>query len=41
MCALEAYKSGNYVSDTKLAPTYLRPSQAERERNEKIEKGLI
>ena len=41
MCALEAFKSGNYVSDTALAPTYLRPSQAERERNEKIEKGLI
>ena len=41
MCALEAFRSGNYVSDIELAPTYLRPSQAERERNEKIEKGLI
>ena len=38
MCALEAYKSGNYTTDIDLAPTYLRPSQAERERMEK-EKG--
>ncbi len=38
MCALESYKSGNYVTDIDLAPTYLRPSQAERERMEK-EKG--
>ena len=41
MCALKAYKSENYSTDTDLAPTYLRPSQAERERAEKIEKGLI
>ena len=38
MCALEAYRSGNYTTDIDLAPTYLRPSQAERERMEK-EKG--
>ena len=38
MCALEAYRSGNYTTDIDLAPTYLRPSQAERERLEK-EKG--
>lgn len=39
MCALDAYKNGNYVTDTDLAPTYLRPSQAERERMERLEKG--
>ena len=38
MCALEAYRSKNYTTDIDLAPTYLRPSQAERERMEK-EKG--
>ena len=41
MLALRDYKDGKTVSDVALAPTYLRPSQAERERNEKIEKGLI
>lgn len=30
--ALELYKSGVKVSDAELAPTYLRPSQAEREK---------
>lgn len=41
-CALEAYRAGKgIVSDAELAPTYLRPSQAERERMEKIEKGII
>ncbi len=39
MCALDAYKNGNYVTDIDLAPTYLRPSQAERERMERLEKG--
>ena len=34
MLALDAYKSGEYCSDTELAPTYLRPSQAERVRKE-------
>lgn len=42
VCALKAYKSGEgIVNDAELAPTYLRPSQAERERMEKIEKGEI
>lgn len=36
MCALEKYKNGEYVSDFELAPVYLRPSQAERERIEKL-----
>jgi tRNA threonylcarbamoyladenosine biosynthesis protein TsaB len=41
MCALESYKAGvGIVSDLELAPTYLRPSQAERERMEKLEKGI-
>lgn len=39
VCALKEYKNGNCVTDTQLAPTYLRPSQAERERAEKLEKG--
>ena len=39
MCALESYRAGEgIVSDAELAPTYLRPSQAERERAEKLEK---
>lgn len=41
VCALEAFKQGKAVTDTELAPTYLRPSQAERERMEKLEKGMI
>ena len=41
MRALASFNEGNYSSDSELAPTYLRPSQAERERNEKLEKGLI
>ena len=40
VCALKAYKAGEgVVTDAELAPTYLRPSQAERERTEKLEKG--
>ena len=40
MCALEAYRAGvGIVSDSVLAPTYLRPSQAERERMERIKEG--
>lgn len=35
MCALAHYQEGESVSDRVLVPTYLRPSQAERERNEK------
>ncbi len=34
--ALEKYNAGDYVSDTQLSPVYLRPSQAERERNERL-----
>ena len=41
MLALRDHKDEKTVSDVALAPTYLRPSQAERERAEKIEKGLI
>ena len=40
MCALESYRAGNgIVSDSELAPTYLRPSQAERERMERLKEG--
>ena len=35
LCAMEAIERGETVSDTELAPTYLRLSQAERERNER------
>lgn len=34
--ANEKYIRGEYVSDAMLVPIYLRPSQAERERNEKL-----
>ncbi|MBQ7380285.1 MAG: tRNA (adenosine(37)-N6)-threonylcarbamoyltransferase complex dimerization subunit type 1 TsaB [Clostridia bacterium] len=36
LCGLTAYKNGAYTDDTTLAPVYLRPSQAERERNERL-----
>lgn len=35
MCALRAFSEGKYTSDEMIAPTYLRPSQAERTRAEK------
>ena len=35
-CALEKYISGDTLNDAELVPIYLRPSQAERERNEKL-----
>ena len=35
-CALEKYKAGEILTDAQLAPIYLRPSQAERERNERL-----
>lgn len=35
-CALEKIKNGNILSDAELVPIYLRPSQAERERNERL-----
>ncbi len=38
VCALRKYERGEYVTDKELAPTYLRPSQAERERMERLEK---
>ena len=38
LCGLDAYNNGNYTDDTTLAPVYLRPSQAERERNERLAK---
>jgi tRNA threonylcarbamoyladenosine biosynthesis protein TsaB len=34
--ALCKYSVGEVVSDSQLLPVYLRPSQAERERNERI-----
>ena len=34
--ALEAYRSGRVCTDAELAPVYLRPSQAERVRMEKL-----
>ena len=38
MCGLAAYPRGEATDDTSLAVIYLRPSQAERERNEKLAK---
>lgn len=34
--ALEKYKNGEYTTDRELVSTYLRPSQAERERAERL-----
>ena len=36
-CGLAAYQRGEAKTDLTIAPTYLRPSQAERERKEKEE----
>ena len=36
--ALQRYESGEYVDDAALVPIYLRPSQAERERQERLSK---
>lgn len=38
LCGLAAYKRGEATDDVSLAPVYLRPSQAERERNERLAK---
>ncbi|MGN1048576.1 MAG: tRNA (adenosine(37)-N6)-threonylcarbamoyltransferase complex dimerization subunit type 1 TsaB [Eubacteriales bacterium] len=38
LCALADFRNGTAVSDSAVVPTYLRPSQAERERNEKSSK---
>ncbi len=35
-CALEKFKSGDALTDSTIVPIYLRPSQAERERNERL-----
>ncbi|MBQ8208531.1 MAG: tRNA (adenosine(37)-N6)-threonylcarbamoyltransferase complex dimerization subunit type 1 TsaB [Clostridia bacterium] len=39
-CALMKYNSGEIKTDLTIAPTYLRPSQAERTRNEKIKENI-
>ena len=36
--ALNHFKQGYHVTDSELVPVYLRPSQAERERLERLEK---
>ena len=36
LVALEAYRNGHTCTDAELVPTYLRPSQAERMRMEKL-----
>ena len=41
LCAMEAIERGESVSDTELSPTYLRLSQAERERNEREAKKQL
>ena len=38
MCGLAAYQNGLATDDATLVPVYLRPSQAERERNERLAK---
>lgn len=40
MCAYDSYRRGEYVSDKDLSPSYLRLSQAERERNERLNSGV-
>ncbi len=41
MCGLTAYERGEATDDVSLAVTYLRPSQAERERNERLSKQNV
>ena len=36
-CALEKYNAGQTLTDGELVPIYLRPSQAERERNARLQ----
>lgn len=36
--ALKKYEAGEYADDAALVPIYLRPSQAERERQERLDK---
>ena len=40
LCAEKMHKAGKTVTDRELAPSYLRLSQAERERNEKLNTGV-
>lgn len=40
VCGLENYNNDNTVTDKELSPSYLRLSQAERERNEKLNSGI-
>lgn len=35
-CAIEKYNAGQTLTDGEIVPIYLRPSQAERERNERL-----
>lgn len=35
-CAIKKYENGEILSDSEIVPIYLRPSQAERERNERL-----
>lgn len=39
ICALRKYRVGDVKTDITIAPTYLRPSQAERTRNEKLKEN--
>ncbi len=41
MTALKKYENGEYVSDGALVPVYLRPSQAERERQARLDAEKI
>ena len=36
LCAIKAYNNGETLNEASLVPIYLRPSQAERERNERL-----
>ena len=40
LCAMKMHNEGKTVTDRELAPSYLRLSQAERERNEKLNTGV-
>ena len=40
LCANKMHAEGRIVSDRELSPSYLRLSQAERERNEKLNTGV-
>ena len=40
LCAINAFNNGEIMSDALLVPIYLRPSQAERERQERLSKEI-